>query len=115
MRILIALHVCGVQHVTQLAQPHGVVQQAFQHCHGDGAAEEAEGGELGATAQRGWQGLKLVVHDASLVWVQVLQGGQCPLNQDLQGLQTEASQVDPTETQVLQQADAQLLQQVRQV
>ena len=48
---LIALQGCGVQHQTQLAQRHGVVQQALQHGHGDGVAAEAEGGELGAAAQ----------------------------------------------------------------
>ena len=113
--ILIALQGCGVQHQTQLAQPHGVLQQALQHGHGDGVAAEAEGGQLGAAAQGGQEGAELGVHDAALVQVQVLQGGRGPLDQDLQGLQAEAGQVDPAEPQVLQEADAWALRQVRQV
>ena len=49
--ILIALQSCRVQHVAQLAQPRGVMQQALQHGLGDGVAAVAEGGELGAAAQ----------------------------------------------------------------
>lgn len=112
---LTALQGCGVQHVAQPAQPHRVVQQALQHGHGDGVAAEVEGGELGAAAQGGQEGVELGVHDAALLQVQVLQGGRGPLDQDLQGLQAEAGQVDPTEAQVLQQADARALRQVRQV
>ena len=113
--ILIALQSCRVQHVAQLAQPRGVMQQALQHGLGDGVAAVAEGGELGAAAQGGQEGAELDVHDAALVQVQVLQGGRGPLDRDLQGLQAEAGQVDTTEAQVLQQADAWALQQVCQV
>lgn len=111
--ILIALQRCEVQHMAQLAQPHGVVQQALKYGHGDGVATETEGGEMGAVAQRGQESTELGVHDAA--FVQVLQCGRGPLNQDLQVFQTEAGQVDPAETQVLQQADAGALWQVRQV
>ena len=113
--ILTALQGCGTQHQAQLAQPLGVVQQALQHGHGDGVAAEAEGGELEAGAQGGQEGAELGVHDATVVQVQVLQGGRGPLDQDLQGLQAGAGQVDPAEAQVLQQADARALRQVRQV
>ena len=62
-------------------------------------ATEAEDGELGAAAEAGQEGTGLRVHDAALV--QVLQYGQGPLGQYLQGLQAEAGQVDSTEAQVL--------------
>lgn len=113
--ILVALQGRGVEHVAEPAQPHGVLQQALQHGHGDGVATEAEGGELGAAAQGGQEGAELGVHDAALVQVQVLQGGRGPLDQDLQGLQVEAGQADPAEAQLLQQADAWALRQVREV
>ena len=52
--------------------------------------------ELGAEAQGGQEDTELGVHDATLAQVQVLQGGQGLLDQDLQGLQIEAGHVDPT-------------------
>lgn len=80
-----------------------------------GLLQKLKVGELEAGAQGGQEGAKLGVHDATVVQVQVLQGGRGPLDQDLQGLQAGAGQVDPAEAQVLQQADARALRQVRQV
>lgn len=100
VHVLVALQGRGVQHVAQLAQPHGVAQQALQHSHRDGVAAEAEGGELGAVAQGGQEGAELGVHDATLVQVQVLEGGRGLLDQDPEGLGAYAGQVDPAEAQI---------------
>lgn len=74
--ILVTLQGGGIQHMAQLAQPDGVTQQVLQDGHGDGVSTETEGRELGAAAQDRQDSSELVVHDPTLIQVQVLEGGR---------------------------------------